>query len=127
MKAKYARNIKTTNPGQLVGGLTVKRLLDGDYTSAIRNKQIAAMFKEAGFFERYGSGIRRILESFANHGLESPVFEEIQNGFRVTVYLAPQKTTQKTKDKISTKDKIISLLRAHPNLTRAALALELSK
>ena len=60
-----------------------------------------------------------------------PLFEEIQEGFRVTVYLATQKTIQKTiqktKGKISTKDQIISLLKAHPNLTRAALALELSK
>ena len=56
-------------------------ILTGNYTSSIRNKQVATLFKEAGLIERYGSGIKRILESFAEYDLESPVFEELQEGF----------------------------------------------
>jgi ATP-dependent DNA helicase RecG len=39
-------------------------LIRGDYSPSIRNKQIASVFKEAGIIEKYGSGIRRVLEAF---------------------------------------------------------------
>jgi predicted HTH transcriptional regulator len=54
--------------------------------STIRNKQIASALKDAGIIERYGSGIKRILEWFSMYGLGQPVFEELQEGFRVTIY-----------------------------------------
>jgi ATP-dependent DNA helicase RecG len=63
--------------------------------------------------------IIRLLED----GLQSPLFEELQEGFRVTVYMTTQKITQKT----TTKDKMLELLHADPNMTRADLALQLSK
>ena len=51
------------------------------FVSAIRNKQIATLFKEAGIIEKYGSGIKRVLESIRSYGLKDPSFEEIQDGF----------------------------------------------
>ena len=53
----------------------------GGYVFAIRNKQIATLFKEAGIIEKYGSGIKRVLESIKSYGLKEPSFEEIQDGF----------------------------------------------
>lgn len=100
-------------------GLSVDRLIRGNYTSAIRNKQVATIFKEAGIIEKYGSGIKRILEAMRAFGLPDPIFEEIQHGFRVTVF----KTTQKTK----TRDQIIEVLRESPETTRDELALMLGK
>ncbi len=58
----FKDRIEFFNPGKLAEGLTVARLLSGDYTSTIRNKQIASVLKDAGIIERYGSGIKRILE-----------------------------------------------------------------
>ena len=58
-------HIEFYNPGKLSGGLSVQQLLSSNYTSSIRNKQIATLFKNAGLIERYGSGIKRVLESFA--------------------------------------------------------------
>jgi ATP-dependent DNA helicase RecG len=112
-------HIEFYNPGKLSGGLSVKQLLAGNYTSSIRNKQMATLFKEAGLIERYGSGIKRILESFAKHDLNPPLFEELQEGFRVTV----NKTTQKT----TTREQVLELLQINPNMTRSELALQLSK
>ncbi len=89
---------------------TVDRLLSGDYTSTIRNKQIASVLKDAGIIERYGSGIKRILEWFSMYGLGQPVFEELQEGFRVTI----SRTTQKTTQKFSTKEHILRLLKENP-------------
>ena len=115
--------IEFFNPGPLMEGLSIEQLVQGNYISAIRNKQIATLFKEAGIIEKYGSGIKRILESVRSYGLHDPLFEEIQKGFRVMVFKTTQKTTQKT----STKNKILEALRKNPKLTRDELALLLVK
>ena len=44
------------------------------------------MFKECGLIEKYGSGIARIRKLCKEHRLKTPKFEEIQKGFKVTVY-----------------------------------------
>lgn len=44
------------------------------------------MFKEAGLVEKYETGIRRILRGFETYGLPVTKFEEIGEGFRVTVF-----------------------------------------
>jgi ATP-dependent DNA helicase RecG len=78
--------IEFYNPGKLPEGLSIEKLLSGDYISTIRNKKIAEIFKEAGMIEKYGSGIGRILDEFEKHGLPAPGFEEIGNGFRATAF-----------------------------------------
>ena len=127
----FNNRIEFFNPGRLMAGLSVERLVQGNYISAIRNKQIATLFKEAGIIEKYGSGIKRILESLRSYGLQYPLFEEIQNGFRVTVYKttqkATQKATQKTTQKTTTRDRILDLLRENGKITREEIALLLGK
>ena len=115
--------IEFFNPGKLPDGLTIEELIRGKYSSSIRNKQIAFVFKEAGIIEKYGSGIKRALEAFQEYGLAQPIFEEIQNGFKVAVSKTTQKTTQKTK----TRDKILEILHTSPNMTREELADVLGK
>lgn len=82
----YDDRIEFYNPGTLYGNLTIDKLLSGDYCSKTRNKLIALMFKEVGLIEKYGSGIQRIREAFDEYGLRQPLFEEFQDGFRVTCY-----------------------------------------
>ena len=102
-----------------MAGLSIEQLVRGSYVSAIRNKQIATLFKEAGIVEKYGSGIKRVLEFIRSYGLKDPSFEEIQDGFRVTFF----KTTQKT----STRDQILDILRENPKITRDEIAQLLGK
>ena len=116
-------HIEFFNPGNLPDGLTVEKLIRGDYSPSIRNKQIATVFKEAGIIEKYGSGIKRVFEAFSEYDLPQPVFEEIQKGFKVTVFKTTQKTTQKTR----TRDQILTLLSKNPNMTREDLARSLAK
>ncbi|MCU0609307.1 MAG: putative DNA binding domain-containing protein, partial [Chitinispirillaceae bacterium] len=80
--------IEIYNPGKLPEGVTVAKLLAGDYVSTPRNKQIAAAFKEAGIIEKYGSGIRRIRTAMVAAGNPEPLFEEIGEGFRVTLKIS---------------------------------------
>jgi predicted HTH transcriptional regulator len=62
--------IEVFNPGRLPDGLSVEKLLTGDYVSNIRNRKIADMFKEAGLIEKYGTGIRRILREFEAYSFD---------------------------------------------------------
>lgn len=89
----YNDRIEFFNPGKLMEPLTIDRLLSGEYSSVVRNKNIAAIFKEAGLIEKYGSGIQRILLSFKQYGLNAPVFQDFQHGFRVVIYARTEKIT----------------------------------
>jgi len=48
--------------------------------------KVETLAKECGLIEKYGSGIDRIKRLCKEHRLPEPKFEEIQKGFRVTVY-----------------------------------------
>jgi ATP-dependent DNA helicase RecG len=111
--------IEFFNPGRLMAGLTTEQLVRGNYVSAIRNKQIATLFKEAGIIEKYGSGIKRVLEAIRSYGLNDPSFEEIQEGLRVTFF----KSTQKK----STRERVFEELKLNPKITREELATLLGK
>jgi len=120
--------IEFYNPGRLCGDLTVAKLLKGNYISTIRNKQIAGIFKEAGIMEKYGSGIRRIVEAFRSSGLPVPKFREMGEGFMVTVFHGtPQKTKEETKEntkeetKEKTMGKILAAIKANPAVTTLEL------
>jgi ATP-dependent DNA helicase RecG len=60
----FDRAIEIYNPGRLPAGLTIEKLLNGDYRSSVCNRKVADMFKEVGLVEKYGSGIRRIVQGF---------------------------------------------------------------
>ena len=77
--------IEFTNPGGLPHGLTVKKLLSDAYVTKPRNVELASLFKSAGLIERYGSGIRRILESCRMHGEVDVEFEDHQTWFRTVL------------------------------------------
>ena len=125
--------IEFYNPGRLCGDLTVAKLLKGNYISTIRNKQIAGIFKEAGIMEKYGSGIRRIVEAFRSSGLPAPRFREMGEGFMVTVFHGtPQKTPTEHRGKglvgglveglVESQKKILLLVQAKPNISKKDLA-----
>jgi ATP-dependent DNA helicase RecG len=102
----YDNQIEFFNPGRLPEGLTIEKLLKGEYISVVRNRKIADIFKEVGLIEKYGTGIRRILTGFKSYGLPAPKFEEFNGGFRVTVYkqarqLAPAEVTAQVGTKYS--------------------------
>jgi DNA-binding CsgD family transcriptional regulator len=119
--------IEFYNPGGLPTGLTVPILLSGTYVSQPRNRLIAEMFKEAGIIEKFGSGIKRIVEACRRHGSKRPRFAEIAGGFLVTIYPARYpETPQKTPQKISLSERILRIIKSNPAATRADIARELA-
>ncbi len=79
--------------GTLLDGLTVEQIKSGNYKSHLRNKQIATVFKELDLIEKYGSGVRRVIDAFVAYGLPEPEFAVTQGGMAVTVFKAPGQTT----------------------------------
>jgi len=82
--ALFANRIEITNPGGLPCGLTLERALSG--SSKLRNRVLGRVFRELELIEQWGSGLQRIVSSCEEHGLPEPLFEEIGNQFRVTIY-----------------------------------------
>lgn len=94
--------IEFFNPGALYGGITIEKLLTGNYSSKTRNKLLAKAFKESGLIEQYGSGIMRIRRICKEYGLNDPLFQEMQEGFKVTLFKEVSKPTKdyKVGDKV---------------------------
>jgi len=79
-------------PGVLLDDLTVEKIKTGNYKSHLRNKQIASIFNELELIEKYGSGVRRVIDTFVAYGLPEPEFEATQGGMAVTVFNTPVAT-----------------------------------
>lgn len=91
-------------------------------------------FYKVGFIEAWGRGISKIVSHFTDAGLKEPVFEDFCGGVRVTLYRntgLSRKTVARNrsatgKNRIEsdqkTAQKILSLLRNYPGITRAELA-----
>ena len=82
----FNEKIEFYNPGRLPENISVDDLISNNYKSTPRNKLIADFFKSLGLIEKYGSGIRRILEYCASYNLPTPEFKNISDGFAVTIY-----------------------------------------
>lgn len=76
--------LEITSPGMLYGGLTVELIKTGK--SKIRNKAIAEVLAQMGLIESWGTGIQRMIEGCRKAGIPEPIFEELGDSFRVTVY-----------------------------------------
>jgi len=80
----YDNAIWFHNPGGFPKGLSIEQL-KAKPQSIPRNPLIARIFYLAGYIERYGSGIQRILTSFADAGLPEPEFKTDAWGLTLTM------------------------------------------
>ena len=132
----FSDHILFYNPGNLPNNITIGQLLSNTYVSTPRNRQIAKITKEMGWIEKYGTGIKRVLDIFRDYGLPQPRFELIPGGFAVTVFSeigqngkqktdlkADLKTNLKTNLKTDNIDgKIISLIADNKHITIPEIA-----
>jgi ATP-dependent DNA helicase RecG len=82
----YDNKIEFYNPGRLPEDITIEKLLSGQYKSTPRNKIIAGICKDMHLIEKYGSGIGRVRDYFKEERSPDPAFENISEGFQVTVF-----------------------------------------
>jgi ATP-dependent DNA helicase RecG len=84
MIAIFDDRLEITNPGGIPFGITLAHVLAG--SSRVRNRVIARTFRELKIIEQWGSGLQRIINACIERGLKAPLFEEMGNQFRVTLY-----------------------------------------
>lgn len=129
----YNNRIEFYNPGRLPHSITIDDLLTNNYKSTPRNKLIADFCKSLGIIEKYGSGIRRIIEYCMQANLPQPEFRNISDGFMVTVFSDENagKVTDKVTDKVTNKvtdnltknqQRIIDLIKVNKRVSTAQMA-----
>jgi len=121
----YNDRIEFYNPGKLPEDITVEKLLSNNYKSTPRNKKIAGFFKEMGWIERYGSGIKRIIGYFKEQNMKIPEFRNISVGFQVTVFADAIKSVDGTKlpDNLTDNQRLIlENIAIKPSITSAELS-----
>ncbi|MBS0351173.1 MAG: putative DNA binding domain-containing protein [Proteobacteria bacterium] len=128
--AIYDDRLEIENPGLIPFNLTLEDLYQG--VSKLRNPVIGRVFHELKLIERWGSGIRRMIESCKNAGLQEPLLEEIGTHFRVTIFLEKKYGIKlddinhkiihllEKKDGLSTRE-ISEQIRLSPRSTRSRL------
>ncbi len=90
--AIFSNRIEITNPGALTYGQTLELALSG--ISRMRNRMMGRIFREVKLIEKLGTGLKRIISVYDRIEAKPPVFQELNNHFRVTLF---------TSDVISTK------------------------
>ena len=119
----FNNNIEFYNPGRLPDNISVEDLLSNNYKSTPRNKLIADFCKNLGLIEKYGSGIRRIVNYFKAESLPIPVFRNISDGFLVTIFGKEKDNVGKDvgkdvgKELTGSIEKVYKLIQLNPELT----------
>ena len=98
----FRDKISFWNSGKLPPDLTIEDIKSGTIQSKPRNRLLAQIFKELGIIEKYGAGVKRVIEEFEAYGLVEPSFEEKTGGFYVVANDQKLKspTTQETSQEI---------------------------
>ena len=125
----FDNKIEFYNPGRLPENITVEDLLSNNYKSTPRNKLIADFFKSLGLIEKYGSGIKRIVDYFIADNLPSPKFKNISDGFLVTVYSGKYFSSSENVTENVTENRInilIKLITDNPKITTTELSEKLN-
>lgn len=80
--AMFSDRIEFYSPGRLPGHVTVQNIVDERFS---RNEIIVQVLSDLGFIERLGYGIDRMIRLMTGWGLPAPEFQEMANGFKVTL------------------------------------------
>ena len=124
----FDKKITIFNPGRLYGDMTIEKLKTDNYQAQTRNKLIAEAFYLTNDIEKYGSGYIRVREEIKEYPTMKLEYEEMGNGYLVTLSYKNQKTSSKTTPKTTpktTKEKLIDKMIQNPKITREELSHDL--
>lgn len=97
--AMFADKIQITSPGGLPKGVSEADFLRSGI-SILRNRIIGSVFFRLHLIEKFGTGIRRINESYAGSAVK-PTFETTENSIRITLpVMQAQKSLTPDENKI---------------------------
>jgi ATP-dependent DNA helicase RecG len=88
----YDDIVNIVSPGAFPNNILEDDILNG--RSEIRNKVIARVFKELGYIEQWGSGIKRIKSFCIKTGLKEPIIQERNDFVDVEFYRVSDAETE---------------------------------
>jgi len=94
----YEDKIEVSSPGGLPSGISEKEYLNGQI-SQLRNPILANIFFRLKYIEMFGTGIRRINESYKYYAVK-PAFEIFENSIKITLPIITTKLFLTTDEKI---------------------------
>ena len=94
----YEDKIEVSSPGGLPSGISEKEYLNGQI-SQLRNPILANIFFRLKYIEMFGTGIRRINESYKDYAVK-PAFEIFENSIKITLPIITTKLFLTTDEKI---------------------------
>ena len=112
----YEDKIEVSSPGGLPSGISEKEYLNGQI-SQLRNPILANIFFRLKYIEMFGTGIRRINESYKKFAVK-PNFEIFENSIKVTLPIT------KTELFLTTDEKIIMDILEKGNILSSSEILE---
>ena len=94
----YEDKIEVSSPGGLPSGISEKEYLNGQI-SQLRNPILANIFFRLKYIEMFGTGIRRINESYKKFAVK-PNFEIFENSIKITLPITKTELFLTTDEKI---------------------------
>ena len=94
----YEDKIEISSPDGLPSGISEKEYLNGQI-SQLRNPILANIFFRLKYIEMFGTGIRRINESYKDYAVK-PAFEIFENSIKITLPIITTKLFLTTDEKI---------------------------
>lgn len=111
----FTDKIEFVSIGGLVKGITLTDIMGG--VSQSRNSIVAAIFYRLALIEGYGTGIKRILESYQGQSVQ-PIFAPAPASFVVTLPNINENVSIAQNSSLSDTEKIMSLFKTTETITR---------
>ena len=119
MVTLYDDKFEILSMGGLIDGITMQEIFKG--VSSSRNPNLANIFYRFGYVESFGTGIGRIMDSYAEYD-KKPIFDATENTFSITL---PNMNYQELNNKsnlispsLSQEDIIINYLKQYNKINR---------
>lgn len=113
----YDNHFEITSLGGLIKGLKIDDLYFG--VSQTRNRNLANIFFRLNYVESFGTGIKRIIQSYENFS-EKPIILSTENTFKVTLYNVNYKENNNAQlpSNLSQEEKIVEYLKINKKINR---------
>ncbi len=117
----FDQQITIFNPGRLYGNMTIEKLKTDNYQAQTRNKLIAEAFYLTDDTEKYGSGYARVREEIASYPTMKLEYEEMGNGYLVTISYEKQKISSDVNGGVNggvngVVNELLEFIKNNPNL-----------
>jgi ATP-dependent DNA helicase RecG len=108
--------VEITSPGVLPASINLYNIFNSR-RSEVRNKTLARIFKELGYIEQWGTGMKKIYDYCKAVNLKSPEISEKGNFLQVVFFRNTDKTPINTDKTQEHEEKIVDYLKNNTHIT----------